>query len=987
MRAAFVLALAAACAPAYALDPGRATSQYVVTRWGAGDLPGPAVNALVQTADRYLWLGTNRGLVRFDGARFVSFSARNTAGFADGGVSRLSLSPTGALYLGTTTGAVMKMENGAFSPIPIAGGVAVRVLYAARDGSLWVGTPGVAVHRWKDGVAQSLQKELGVEVPASMIEDASGALWMGTWREGLIRHQGGEFSRHRVLADTVQALHVDRAGAFWIGTPHGVYRMRGTQLDHYTRKDGLSHENITSILEDRDGNVWIGTAGGGVNRFQDGRITRLTTREGLTDDDVRGLLEDHEGNLWIGTADGLSVLSNGRFVTYGALEGLPDPAVPSIAPGADGSVWVGTISAGVAHLHVGGALTHHPLPPGMGKDGVLALHEDRAGGVWLSVESGRLLYLKNGAMTDHSLKDVPTTWRVTAISEDDEGPIFFVNGFGQLARIRHGRLQALHPGAPRLGYAHFIHPDARGRIWIGLPKGLARVSGPQYTVLTTRDGLPHDRVRAVSEERDGSLWVATAGGLGYVKDEATIFKATIEHGLPENYLRLVLDDGHDHLWIASTGYVFRLVKRELLDLFAGRVSHVNPLLFDTSDGLRTTETLLSNSPGFRGKDGRLWFATARGVSVVDPAQIRTDSPAPAVRIERVEVDGKAGLAPDPEYPPGRGAVAVSYTAPSFTGRVRFQYRMEGFDDGWTSADERRTAYYSNLPPGRYRFLVRASNRDGTVWNAEPAAVSFALGPHFYQRTWFYALGVATLVGVIAAAYRLRVAQMRARYAAVAAERERIAREWHDSLAQGIAAVGIQLQAIIDTLGGGHERVKQHADLAWRMVQSSLEQVRGSIWALRSQNLERTGLVAAVQETLRFFTTGTGISGAVVIEGAPYTLHPDVEWNGLRIVQEAITNAVRHSGATRIDVTITYEPQPQRLRLQVRDDGRGFDADGALGTREPHFGLLGMRERAMALGGTLTILGERGRGTTVTAHVPARLRGQTAEAPRREGTHG
>jgi signal transduction histidine kinase/ligand-binding sensor domain-containing protein len=986
MRASFVFALAAAaCPPAYALDPGRATSQYVITRWGADDLPGPAIHALVQTPDRYLWLGTNRGLARFDGARFVSFSARNTKGFADGGVVRLALSPAGALYMGTTTGAVMKLEDGVFSPIPIAGGVAVRVLHAARDGSLWVGTPGVAVHRWKDGVAQSMVRELGGEVPASMVEDTSGALWMGTWREGLIRHQDGAFSRHHVLADTVQVLRMDRSGAFWIGTPHGVYRLRGTKLDHYTRRDGLSHENITSIVEDRDGNVWIGTAGGGVNRFHDGRITRLTTREGLADDDVRSLLEDHEGNLWIGTAAGLSVLSNGRFVTYGVLEGLPDPAVPSVAPGADGSVWVGTLSAGVARLR-DGALTHYPLPPGIGKDAVLALFEDRTGGLWLSVENGRLFYLKNGVMTDHSLKDVPTTWRVTAISEDEEGPLFFVNGFGQIGRIRNGRLTAIHPGAPRLGYAHFIHRDARGQIWMGLPKGLARVAGPQYTVLTTRDGLPHDRVRALCEEPDGSLWVATAGGLGYLKGEATIHQATVEHGLPENYLRVVLDDGRGHLWMASTGYIFRVAKKELHDLFAGRVSTVKPHLFDVSDGLRTTETLLSNSPGFRGQDGRLWFATARGVSVVDPAQIRTDSPAPAVRIERIDVDGKSGAVADPEYPPGRGAVSVEYTALTFAGRVRFQYRMEGFDDGWIDADERRTAYYSNLPPGRYRFLVRASNRDG-VWNAEPAAITFALGPFFYQRTWFYALCLATLIGVAAAAYRLRVAQMRARYAAVAAERERIAREWHDSLAQGIAAVGIQLQAIIDTLGGGHERVKQHAELAWRMVQSSLEQVRGSIWALRSQNLERTGLVAAVQETLKFFTTGTRISGAVVIEGAPYTLHPDVEWNGLRIVQEAITNAVRHSGAARIDVTITYEPQPQRLRLQVRDDGKGFDADGALGTREPHFGLLGMRERAMALGGTLTILGERGRGTTVTAHLPARLRGQAAEAPRREGTHG
>ena len=315
--------------------------------------------------------------------------------------------------------------------------------------------------------------------------------------------------------------------------------------------------------------------------------------------------------------------------------------------------------------------------------------------------------------------------------------------------------------------------------------------------------------------------------------------------------------------------------------------------------------------------------------------------------------------------------------------MRFRHRMEGFDEAWVDAFDRRVAYYSNLPPGRYRFHVMASNRDG-AWNGQPVTISLVLNPPFYRRTWFYALAVAALLGLAATAYHFRLGQLRARYAAIAAERERIAREWHDSLAQGIAAVGIQLQAIKDTVGDP-DRVRQHAELAWRMVQSSLEQVRGSIWALRSQNLERTGLVAALQETLKFFTTGTRISGAVVIEGASFPLHPDVEWNALRIVQEAITNAVRHSGASRIDVSITYDRDA--LRLAVRDDGRGFDADGALRAAEPHFGLLGMRERAMALGGTLSITGERGRGTVVTAVLPAKLRGRTTETPRREGTHG
>jgi signal transduction histidine kinase/streptogramin lyase len=984
-RAALVVVLSAAVAPAaHALDPGRATSQYVVSRWNASDLPGPAVHALLQGPDGYLWLGTSAGLVRFDGARFVTYDARNTKGFADGGIARLTPGRDGAFYLGTTTGAILEYRDGVFSAIPVGGDVEVRALFAARDGSLWIATPGQPLRRWKDGRAESLAREMGAEVPGAIVEDAQGALWFGTWREGLIRFVDGAFLRRRVPRDTVQALTVDRDGVFWIGTPHGVYRLEGDVLQHLTERDGLPHENISAILHDRDGNVWIGTRGGGVVRYRDGRFSSLTTREGLSDDDVRCLLEDGQGNVWAGTAGGLSAISDGRFVTYGALEGLHEAGIPSVAGSADGSVWVGTTSAGVARLR-NGVVTHVPLPRDVGKDAVLVLYEDRTRGLWISVENGRLFCVRNGVTTEHTPVGVPAHWKISAISEDDEGPLFFVSGFGHVVRLRQRRLVPLYAESPRLGYAHFIHRGTDGGLWLGTPRGLVRVGEREHQAFTMAEGLPRDRVRWLSEDEDGAFWLATAGGLAHLKD-GVVQKLTVEGGLPENYLRVVLDDRLGHLWIASTGRFFRLDKRAVLDVFAGRAKAVTPLLFDTSDGLRTTETLFGNSPGFRGADGRLWFATARGVSVVDPARIVTDTPAPEVRIERLTVDGRGGAPGTASYPPGRGQVLVEYTALSFgaAGRVRFRYRLEGLDDDWVAAQGQRSAYYGSLPPGRYRFLVEASNRDG-VWNGVPAATVFELHPPFHRTGWFYMAAAALLIGAAFAAYRARVAQVRARYAVVAAERERIAREWHDSLAQGIAAVGIQLQAMMDKLGHP-EAARQHAELAWRMVQSSLEQVRGSIWALRSRNLEQGGLVAAVQETLSFLTTGTRTEGAVQVEGTPFTMHPDVEWNALRIVQEAITNAVRHAAADHVEVSLAYEPQA--LRLAVRDDGCGFDGEGALGGGEPHFGLLGMRERAVALGGTLEIASARGQGTTIRAELPLRLRrGNVVPMRPRDGGRG
>jgi ligand-binding sensor domain-containing protein/signal transduction histidine kinase len=972
-----------AVAPAAALDPQRAISQYVLTRWSTGEA-GHGIHALVHTRDGYMWLGTSAGLVRFDGARFVVTSAGNTKGFGDGGVSTLAEGREGALYVGTTTGAVLRYADGAFSRVSVPGSVAVRTLFTAADGSLWIAIPGVPVHRLKDGALTSLFKDIGGEVPAAMAEDPSGAIWMGAWREGLIRFGDGRFTRHPMLDDTVQAMHIDRAGVFWIGTPHGLYRIEGQRRQRFTRRDGLSHDNVFTLLEDRDGNLWVGTAGGGINRLSHGRFSHLTVREGLSDDDVRCLLEDPDGNLWVGTAGGLSSLSDGRFVTYGALEGLPDPAVPSVAAAADGSTWIGTTSAGLARLR-DGVVTHVPLPRGIGKDAILVLYEARDGGLWISVENGRLFLLKDGRMTEHTPVGLPSTWRISSIAEDDEGPLFFLNGFGQLARIRDRHVVALDPRSPRLGYAHCIYRDAEGTLWLGTPRGVARVRGTDYRVFTTHDGLPHDRVRWVTGDPDGGLWLATIGGLAYMHGE-TIRKVTVEDGLPEGYLRVVLDDGLGYLWAASTGHVFRLDKREVRALFDGKIRRVSPLLFDTSDGLRSTETLLSNSPGFRGADGRLWFATARGVSVVDPARIRTDDPAPRVRLETLTVDGVRSR-PRPgssaEYAPGRGEVAIEYTASSFgaASRIRFRHRLAGFDDAWVDAD-RREAYYSNLPPGTYRFEVTASNRDG-VWSGQPVGLAFSIRPPFYRTTRFFLACAAAVVAVAAAGYRFHLGQIRARYAAVAAERERIAREWHDSLAQGIAAVGIQLQAIKDKVLDPEE-VRRHAEIAWRMVQSSLEQVRGSIWALRARNLEGAGLAVVVQETLGFFTTGTRVAGTVVVEGSPYPLHPDVEWNALRIVQEAITNAIRHAGARRLDVTVAYDAG--LLRLSVRDDGRGFDGEHALGSSELHFGLLGMRERAMALGGTLSIESELGRGTNVLAGLPTGGRWSAPPYAREERSH-
>ena len=974
----------AAPAPAAALDPGRAVTQYVLSKWGPSSLPGGGVLSLSQTADDYLWVGTAVGLARFDGARFAAFDVRSTRGFAEGGISGLAQGPDGTLYLGTTHGITLRYKDGVFSRVDVPPGAGeVKALLAPRDGTLWISSHGRAVRRVEGPSSSSIYRHIGPEVPLAMAEDNQGHVWLGTWRDGLVQFDGRGYTRHPILRDTVQALHVDNTGVFWIGTPHGLYRRTadGT-LTKFTMMDGLSHDSVSAILQDRDGNVWVGTRGGGLNRFRNGRFDPLGAREGLSDDDVRCLLEDNEGNLWVGTADGLNSLSDGRFVTYGGPEGLPDPAVTAVAAGKGGSVWIGTAVAGVVHLREG-RMTHFPLPVGIGREAVLGMYEDRQGALWITIENGRLFRLEKSTLTEHTPRDLRPGWKVPAIFEDQDGLLFYVTHFG-LARIRDRKLVAVHPDAPHFNYTHCIYRDAQGTMWLGTARGLVRIQDGRYEVFRTSEGLPHERVRWLIGEPDGTLWAATIGGLARVKDGA-IRALTVEHGLPEGYLRLVLDDGLGHLWIASSGHVFRLDKGEVNEVLEGRRREVTPVLFDVSDGLRTTEVILSNSPGVRTADGRLWFATARGASVVDPARFDTAEPAPPVRIESVDVDGEKTL--QPEYPPGRGEVTIDYAAFRFRapGKVRFRYRMEGFDTDWVVAGTRRSAYYSNLPPGRYTFSVMASNRDG-LWNGEAARLSLALRPPFHQTASFFVLTAAVLCAFVVGVHRLRVGQVHARYTAIVAERTRIARELHDTLAQGLAGVGFQIDTALDRLPPDPQltRVQQHLQGARRMIRSSLSEVRRSIWVLRAQtSRDKDGFSHSLAESLHQLTADTPVHAELSVSGPARRLSAEVERSLLRVAHEAAINTVRHARAARLGVELAFEDAAVHLR--VSDDGCGFDPEAALAAAEGHhFGLTGIVERVRALGGEARVTSRPGEGTAIDCRIPYDCRVETAEVETIEG---
>jgi len=373
--------------------------------------------------------------------------------------------------------------------------------------------------------------------------------------------------------------------------------------------------------------------------------------------------------------------------------------------------------------------------------------------------------------------------------------------------------------------------------------------------------------------------------------------------------------------------------------------------------------------GFQSSDGKLWFPTIKGIAMIDPRNMPVNTQPPPVAVERAVVDGEAVVLNErTDLLPGRQRYEFYYTALSLVApeKVRFKYILEGFDKDWVVAGAERVASYTRIPPGSYKFRVLACNNDG-VWNEAGASLNLYLKPYFYQTYWFYA-GCLGAVGLLAlGVYRLRVGRIRAKFNAVLEERNRMAREIHDTLAQSFVGIALQLQAVGKALPDAPATAERHLSLAQNMVSHSLVEARRSVWDLRSQALETNDLATALSETARQMTEGTSVHAEVLVSGNDRRLSAQIENNVLRIAQEALTNALRHSGANNVAINLKFDASS--LDVSIKDDGHGFDVNGVLAATAGHFGLRGMGERVEHIGGCLSLISNPGEGTEVLATIP------------------
>ncbi|HME39059.1 MAG TPA: two-component regulator propeller domain-containing protein [Steroidobacteraceae bacterium] len=759
--------LMALCGHARALDPTVRPSQYVLDNWQIPEgLPQSSVLAVARTPDGYLWVGTQEGLARFDGVRFTTFDGGNGAALPDKHITVLMVDGAGRLWVGTRSGLAV-LEKGHFTPPDSAllAHAFVRAIAPGKGGRLWVGTEN-GLYQIDAGKIASFDVSSGLQDGRirALQEDRDGVLWVATVG-GLLRFDGKRFEPLPlgVPGDEapVTAMHLDAEGALWMGTAAGgLYRRSGAHLDAVAEAGRLGSV-INVLTRDQDGNLWIGTHAG-LARWRDGE---LTTLEGnlFASSEMRSLFEDNEGSLWIGSHGvGLLRLRDAKFASAGEPEGLQGNLAWTITPRSGGGVWVG--SDGGLSSYVDGRFEHFAGPPGHENARVRAVVEERPNVLWVGTQGAGVYRLGPDGMTVFNRQNGLSGDTVTALLKDRQGRIWVGANQG-LDVVENGKITSMQSLLRGFGAAsvHLIYEDRSGKLWVGTEaQGLFVIDGQSTRHLGMADGLPSDWVISIHEDERGVIWLGTTDGLAVWRNGKLISLARFGGPLRETILQMLEDDGQ-RMWITTNKGLLSVARDALDALTAGRSVPPEFHQYGLADGLRSAEFDGGNTtPGCATPDGLLWFPSIRGIVRVDPKQVRTNPLPPPVHIEQVRVDGTPlTLVDGTEVAPGPQQWEFHYTALSLLAPQRslFKYQLEGFDKGWVDAGNRRTAYYTRLPPGTYTFRVIASNNDG-VWSPTGASFRFTLRPHFYQTVWFSLLCVLAVVAAAGAWYRLRVGRLR-----------------------------------------------------------------------------------------------------------------------------------------------------------------------------------------------------------------------------------
>lgn len=899
-----------------------------------------------------LWIGTrDAGLIRYKDGRFALPVKQDNLRDA-----RISAIAEGQkedhLWIGTSESGLKKLSGGKLTNVPGTADYHITSLYETPEGILWIGTHDAGLIRYAYGELQIFTEAEGL--PNNNITALSssrhGGIWIGT-KAGLVHYHAGSFFTttvaHGLSSDDISSLYEDKIGSLWIGTrqegvdrlvldlaameaqideasvttkPELVLAMHASfhdhmQIDIFTTEHGLSYHTVKSLFQDMEGNMWLGTDGGGVNMLREGKFTTYTSHEGIADDIIFAIHEADDGSMWFSTEKGVSRLKDGQITSLAAADGLGADYVISVESTPDGSVWFGTYGGGLSRLK-NGTLKTYTTADGLPNDAIFGLYTAKNGDLWIATGRGAAVYDGNSF--------VPYT-KAEGLSSD---------------------------------YVTVMLERANGELWIATyDNGINRVVDGRIETLKTRDGLSHNEVLSLHEDAAGVMWIGTyGGGLNRVDGESVTVYTTKE-GLFNDNVQQILEDDKGNLWMSCNLGLFRVSKAELEAFAGGKTDRITSISYDTSDGLKTREFNGGVQPaGWKSQDGSLWFPSIKGVAMIDPNNILHNPFPPRMIMEQVLVNGEeAPLVGNLELSPGKNKIEFHYVGLSYISpeNVQYQYKLEGVDEDWVDAGGRRAAYYTNLEPGAYTFYVKASNNDG-VESKAAITYGFYLRPFFYQTIWFYVCLVVTVILGFVGIYRWRVAKIKAHEKKLEHLVEQRTRNLEERTADLMKALeenkeilGITSHDLKNPLGGiigladiliedlnllssdptvddGIENVrlmKTEAERMLRIVMDLLD--RHNKEELVHHGRETINLADLVQDSIRRNKPAAENKNIEIhFEDHNVLLIEADEDAMLRVADNLISNAVKYSPPDR-NVWITLTPEEGEVCMRVKDEGPGL----------------------------------------------------------------
>jgi len=949
---------------------GWAQEAYSHRLWQAADgLPSDVVQAFAETPDHALWIGTTDGLVRFDGSRFRYYQRENTPALRADSVFCLTVTRDGTLWIGVEGGGLVRYRDGHFRAFTALDGLSnnvVRAIFEDSDGLLWLGTDQGLFHMHGERLVRIDATDLIPELSVHAItQDRNGAIWVGG--TSLLRILAGRAQVYRIplreQSQRIKSILQTTDGTIWVGAVSGLYRVAGDRLEPVPQ----IRRTVRVLRQTQDGTLWIGSIGSGLYSIRSAGEPVLFAG-GPPSKSILNLYEDREGNLWIGSQIGMERLSRSAMSLL-PLPGSPDADFGSVFVDRDGSIWACSTNL---YRERDGVMRKEVL---RGLRGVTVRNLLRAAdsSLWVGTEGSGLFRRSASTIEHYTTAQGLSNDFIRVMLQDRDGSLW-VGTDGELNHIVAGRVSIVHLPSPVSVMA--LLQDRNGDLWVGSFSGLFKLHEGHWVSAPLAAALRDTTIWALHQDADGTIWAGTNRGL-YGESGNAVTAVTTAQGLPSHFVGQILEDKKGGLWINGLSEVARFSLAELRALAEGRLSRISPRVYSVSRELDSAEIYNGIQPsGAFTPGGDLLYPSNKGLVRIQP-ELQAALPAVPIIVESITVDGRA-VPVAGEIALGASTSRTEITfAPALLGpqeRIRLRYRLDGFDSEWQEAGSLRTAVYTSLPAGRYTFVVQAFESGVESPVAELALPVHRLAP-FYRRPWFILLLLVLTVAIVMLLHYLRLRRMRERFAAVLEERNRVAREMHDTVIQGCSTVSVLLEAS-DSLQGDQQAATELTALARRQIQNTVREARQAILDLRQPSTDEENLVDGLRQITETASREFAQSVGLEITGNLPSLSRSCIYQLLMVTREALHNALIHAHARRVEVQLKHDGRT--VTIFVKDDGRGLPPELASGSEAGHFGLQGMRERMIRLGGSLEIESRPSSGTVVTVRVtdPARKGART-----------